>query len=230
MPTALITGANRGIGLELLKQYAEVGWTVIGTVRDPARAEAATALAATHESVSLHVLDVTDTAAVMALAEQLAGTAIDLLVLNAGVMGDRSMRLGELDADDFLRVLEVNVVAPAMCAQAFAGHVAASERRTMVGIGSFLGSVASNSDGGLYSYRASKSGIHAVMRSLSVDLRDKGVIALPMHPGWVQTDMGGPDATISTQQCVAGMRKVIDGLTAQDSGRLLTYSGEELPW
>ena len=225
MSTVLITGVNRGIGLELLKQYAAAGWTVIGTVRD-----LASELAGSHDAVSLHVLDVTDTAAVNALAEQLAGTAIDVLILNAGVMGDRSVNLGGLDAGDFLRVLEVNVVAPVMCAQAFVSHVAASERRIMVGIGSFLGSVASNTDGGLYSYRASKSGIHAVMRSLSVDLRDQGVIALPMHPGWVQTDMGGPDATITTEQCVTGMRKVIDELTPQDSGRLLTYSGEELPW
>lgn len=230
MPTVMITGANRGIGLEMLRQYSEAGWEVLGTCRDPAGAEAAQAIADSNPGVTLHPLDVTDSAAVDALAGQLAGIAIDVLILNAGVMSPASNTLGKLDAADFLRVLEVNVVAPAICAQAFRSHVAASERRTLVGIGSFLGSIGSNSDGGLYSYRSSKAGIHAVMRSLSIDLRENGVTAIAMHPGWVQTDMGGPDAAISAQESVAGMRRVIDGLKPADSGRLLTYAGEELPW
>ncbi|MHA7817986.1 MAG: SDR family oxidoreductase [Pseudohaliea sp.] len=230
MPTAMITGANRGIGLEMLSQYAARGWKVIGTCRDLEGAHAARALADSHAGVTLYPLDVTDSAAVDALARQLEGTAIDLLILNAGVMSPGSNTLGKLDAADFLRVLEVNVVAPAICAQAFRGHVAASERRTMVGIGSFLGSIASNDDGGLYSYRSSKAGVHAVMRSLSIDLRGEGVTAIAMHPGWVQTDMGGAEAAISAQESVAGMLSVIDGLKPGDSGRLLTYAGEELPW
>lgn len=230
MPTVMITGANRGIGLELLRQYSEAGWEVLGTCRDLAGAEAARSIAEGNPRVTLHELDVTDSAAVDALAGQLTGTAIDVLILNAGVMSPGSNTLGKLDAADFLRVLEVNVVAPAICAQALRTHVAASERRTLVGIGSFLGSIGSNSDGGLYSYRSSKAGIHAVMRSLSIDLREEGVTAIAMHPGWVQTDMGGTDAAISTRESVAGMRRVIDGLTPGDSGRLLTYAGEELPW
>jgi len=230
MPTAMITGANRGIGLEMLRQYSEAGWRVVGTCRDVAGAEAARAIADSNPAVTLYPLDVTDSAAVEALAEQLEGTAIDVLILNAGVMSPASNTLGKLDAADFLRVLEVNVVAPAICAQAFRDHVAASNRKTLVGIGSFLGSIASNDDGGLYSYRSSKAGIHAVMRSLGVDLREQGITAIAMHPGWVQTDMGGADATISAQASVAGMRRVIDGLTPGDSGRLLTYAGEELPW
>ncbi len=230
MPTAMITGANRGIGLEMLHQYSEAGWQVLGTCRDVAGAEAARAIADDNPAVTLYPLDVTDSAAVAALADQLEGSAIDVLILNAGVMSPASNTLGKLDAADFLRVLEVNVVAPAICAQAFRSHVAASERRTLVGIGSFLGSIASNDDGGLYSYRSSKAGIHAVMRSLSVDLREQGVTAIAVHPGWVQTDMGGADATISAQESVAGIRRVIDGLKPGDSGRLLTYAGEVLPW
>jgi len=121
MATVLITGANRGIGLEFLRQYAAQGWEVIGTCRDPARAGEARELCDGNERITLHALDVTDSSAVEALAEQLSGTPIDLLILNAGVMGDASMRMGELDAEDFRRVLDVNVVAPAICVQAFLG-------------------------------------------------------------------------------------------------------------
>lgn len=230
MPTAMITGVNRGIGLELLRQYAENGWRVIGTCRDPATAVEVGELAAAFDGVTLYPLDVTNVVAVQSLAEQLRDLPIDVLILNAGVMSQASMRLGELDAQDFLRVLEVNVVAPAMCLQAFAGHVAASERKIIVGMGSFLGSVGLNTDGGAYSYRASKAALHTIMRSASVDLRDRGVTTMIMHPGWVKTDMGGPDAHITTEESVAGIRRVIDGLTAADNGRLLTYAGEELPW
>ena len=230
MPSVLITGANRGIGLELLKQYAGVGWTVIGTCRDLRAADDATAIARAHEHVTLHELEVTDTNAVQALAKALADTPIDVLILNAGVMGETSMNLGDLDAGDFQRVLNVNVVAQALCLQAFAPHVAASEQRVIVGMGSFLGSMGSNRDGGMYSYRASKAGLHAVMVSASHDLRDKGVTSIVMHPGWVQTDMGGPDATITAEASASGIRKVIDGLSPTDSGRLFTYTGDTLPW
>jgi NAD(P)-dependent dehydrogenase (short-subunit alcohol dehydrogenase family) len=230
MPTALITGVNRGLGLEFIKQYGQAGWTVIGTCRDLEAARDARAVAEAHAGVSLYSLDVADATAVEAFARQLAGTAIDVLILNAGVMGHRSLKLGELDAEDFLQVMNVNVVAPMICLQAFRGHVAASERRVVVGMGSFLGSIASNEDGGLYSYRCSKAGIHAAMHSASIDLREQGIIAIAMHPGWVKTDMGGDDALLDSAQSIAGMIRVIDGLGPADSGRLLTYSGEELPW
>lgn len=230
MATVLITGVNRGIGLEFLKQYAAAGWTVIGTCRDLAKAEAANVIAESRDGVTLHSLDVTDVTAVNALAQSLSGTTIDVLILNAGAMSQASATLGKIDAQDFLRILEVNVVSPLMCAQAFTPHVSASDRGVMVGLGSFLGSLTNNTDGSLYSYRASKSGIHAVMRSLSIDLRDAGVLAIPIHPGWVQTDMGGENATISAEASVSGMRAVIEGLTPEKSGRLWTYAGEEMPW
>ena len=230
MGTVMITGVNRGIGLELLRQYANEQWTVIGTCRKLDRAAEARALADEHEGVRLHELEVTDEAAVAALAEQLQGTAIDVLILNAGMMSEASKDLGALEADDFRRVLDVNVVAQAMCLQAFVPHVAASERRIIVGMGSFLGSMGCNDDGGLYSYRASKAGLHAIIASAAHDLRERGVTAIVMHPGWVQTDMGGENATVSTEESARGIRTVIAGLTPADSGRLLTYAGEELPW
>ena len=230
MPTVLITGVNRGLGLEFLTHYATAGWNVIGTCRDPAAAEAASALAAQHDTVSIHPLEVTDSQAVTALAEELRGSAIDVLILNAGTQSSASRILGELDADDFRHILNVNVVAPAICVQAFREHVAASERRVIVGMGSQLGSISDNSGGGFYSYRSSKAGLHAVMRSASCDLREDGVIAIVMHPGWVRTDMGGASAPLTTTESVAGIARVVEGLGPEDSGRFFNYKGQELPW
>ena len=138
MPTVLITGVNRGLGLEFIKQYAAAGWAVIGTCRDPDNASASQAVAASAPNVTLHKLDVSDAEAVSALADTLKDTSIDVLILNAGLMAERT-GLGTFNAEDFLQVLNVNVVAPAMLIQAFAGHVAASERKIIVGMGSTLG-------------------------------------------------------------------------------------------
>ncbi|MDB4476176.1 SDR family oxidoreductase [bacterium] len=229
MPSLLITGVNRGLGLEFITQYVAVGWTVIGTCRDPEGASEAQALAAASPKLSLHKLDVSDFDAVSALAETLKNTPIDVLILNAGMMAERT-GLGTFNAKDFLQVLNVNVVAPAIFIQAFAGHVAASERKIIVGMGSTLGSIAGNTTGGMYSYRSSKAALHAIMRTASVDLKDKGITAIAMHPGWVATDMGGDGADIQSSESISGMMSVIDGLSLSDSGRFLTYAGEELPW
>ncbi|WOJ98230.1 SDR family oxidoreductase [Congregibacter brevis] len=229
MATVLITGVNRGLGLEFVRQYAAAGWTVFGTCRDPDNATEVKELATAAENVTLYKLDVSDAAAIAELADTLRGIAIDVLILNAGVMAERT-GLGTLNAEDFQQVMNINVVAPAMFVQAFADHVATSERRVIVGMGSTLGSIGGNSTGGLYSYRSSKAGLHAIMRTASIDLKEREVIAIAMHPGWVATDMGGSGADIQTEESIAGMVTVIDQLGPEDSGRLLTYKGDELPW
>ncbi|WP_439101649.1 SDR family oxidoreductase [Congregibacter sp.] len=229
MPTVLITGVNRGLGLEFIRQYAAAGWTVLGTCRDPDSAGEARELAAAAPNVTLYKLDVGDAGAIAALADTLRGVAIDVLILNAGIMAERT-GLGTFKAEDFRHVMNINVVAPALFIQAFADHVAASERKIIVGMGSTLGSIAGNNSGGLYSYRSSKAGLHAIMKTASIDLKDRGVIAIAMHPGWVVTDMGGNSADIQTEESIAGMMAVIDTLGPDHSGRLLTYAGEELPW
>lgn len=230
MPTVLITGVNRGLGLEFIKQYSAQGWQVIGTCRDLSAATEATALAASADNLSLHELDVGDAGAISALANQLNGTAIDVLILNAGVMGMKSVVLGAIEAEDFLQVLNINVVSQALQLQAFQPHVAAGERKIIVGMGSIIGSIGGYPDGGLYSYRAAKAGMSAIMKGASLDLKDQGITVITMHPGWVQTDMGGEGAQITPQESITGMRSVIAGLTPADTGRFLTYSGEELPW
>lgn len=229
MPTVLITGVNRGLGLEFIKQYADAGWRVIGTCRDLATATEAKAVAKA-DNVELHQLDIADGAAITALAAQLSGTAVDVLILNAGVMGMQSLMLGQIDAADFQQVLNINVVSQALLLQAFAPHVEAGEHKVIVGMGSIIGSIGGYPDGGLYSYKASKAGLSAVMKAASFDLKAKGITVITMHPGWVITDMGGEGAQITTDVSIAGMREVIAGLTPADTGRFLTYSGEELPW
>ncbi|MEM0952585.1 MAG: SDR family oxidoreductase [Pseudomonadota bacterium] len=230
MPTVMITGVNRGLGLEFIKQYSDAGWNVIGTCRDLGQAVEASALSDASAAVELYPLEVTDLESIRQLADSLSGRSIDVLILNAGVMAKQSQNLGELDPEDFLHAFNVNTVMPALMIEAFKDHVAHSEQKCIVGMSSTLGSIAGNSDGALYSYRASKAALNAVVRSASHDLRAEGITVLAMHPGWVQTDMGGPGALISTEVSIKGMREVIGGATLEQSGSFISYDGSELPW
>jgi len=146
----------------------------------------------------------------------------------AGVMG--SKRFGATDYAEWNRVLAVNLLAPMKMAEAFVEHVASSEQKKIVTLTSVMGSIRDNTSGGYYVYRSSKAAANAVMKSMAVDLKARGIIAVPMHPGWVRTDMGGPSAPVETADSAAGMRKVIESLTLSDSGRFLHFQGKELPW
>jgi NAD(P)-dependent dehydrogenase (short-subunit alcohol dehydrogenase family) len=239
VPTVLITGANRGLGLELARQYAADGWRVIACARRPDQADELQAVAAASGGrVTVHALDVSDHASIDALARELDGTPIDLLLNNAGRMGRESFaarglevqRFGESDYDDWLQTLRVNVLGPMKMAEAFADLVAASGQKKLVTLTSMVGSIGQNTFGGLYAYRSSKSAANAVMKCMAIDLRARGIIALPMHPGWVRTEIGGPRGELDTVTSVTGLRKVIAGLTPADAGRFLQWDGRELPW
>jgi NAD(P)-dependent dehydrogenase (short-subunit alcohol dehydrogenase family) len=240
MPTVLVTGATRGLGLELVRQYAADGWTVLACARSPARA---TALGPLVEGaaglVEVHALDLADHATVEALAARLAGRAIDVLLNAAGTMGRGSFateglafgRFGSSDFDDWEQVLRVNTIGPMKMAEAFVGHVAASQQKKIVALSSIAGSIGANRAGSLYAYRASKAALNVIMRSMALDLgKSHGIVAAPIHPGWVRTDMGGPGADIDAATSVAGVRRVIDGLDAARAGRFWAYDGSELPW
>jgi NAD(P)-dependent dehydrogenase (short-subunit alcohol dehydrogenase family) len=227
MPTVLITGANRGIGLEFARQYAAEGWRVIACARSAA-APALQELAATGQRVSTHALDVGDHAAIDCLAAELSGTPIDVLLNVAGLMG--SKKFGATDYAEWNRVLAVNLLAPMKMAEAFVEHVASSEERKIVTLTSRMGSIGDNTSGGYYVYRSSKAAANAVMKSLSLDLAPRGIIAVPIHPGWVRTDMGGESAPLEAADSVARMRKVIAALTQADNGRFLQQEGRQLPW
>jgi len=226
MPTVLITGAARGLGLDFTKQYAAKGWKVLACARK------ADALKDIEGDIHYHKLEVTDYKAVKALAAKLKGEAIDVLICNAGVGGERgstSQDLGKLEPEAWRHMFEINTLAPLMMAEAFVEHVARSQQKKMIAISSILGSI-KNNNGGRYFYRASKTALNMEWSVLARDVELKGIICVALHPGWVQTDMGGPTATLTIDQSVPGMVKVIDGLKTSDNGRFLQYDGGELPW
>jgi NAD(P)-dependent dehydrogenase (short-subunit alcohol dehydrogenase family) len=225
MPTVLLTGASRGLGLELTRQYARDGWRVIATCRDPRKAEALRGVAG---KVEIHQLDAADFAAVGRLAAELADVAVDVLIANAGIYGPRNMTVDAVDAAGWGELFRVNTMAPLALAGAFRAHVARSGERKAVAITSRLGSIGANDDGGLYAYRSSKAALNAVWRSFALD--NKGLIAAVLHPGWVRTDMGGASAPVLPAESVTGMRRVIAGLTERDSGSFHGFDGEKLPW
>ncbi len=223
MPTLLITGANRGIGLEFVRQYAADGWEVIATCRNPQDATELCAL-----NVEVHALDVSQFDQIVALGERLAGRPVDVLINNAGIHGGEQ-GFGAVDADAWSHVFRVNTMAPLKMAEALVEHVARGQRRVIASISSRMGSI-DDSAGGVYAYRSSKAALNMVNKNLSLDLRDRGIICIVLHPGWVKTAMGGPSAIVSPQQSVGGMRRIIDGATPSHSGRFFSYDGQEVPW
>ena len=225
MPTLLITGANRGIGLALLRSFAADGWRIHACCRQPDKAKT---LKAAEGDIHLHRVDVTDGLRVAGLARELADEAIDVLINNAGIFGPRT-GFAQTDYDDWLKVLAVNTLAPLRLVERFVEHVARSERKLVVNVSSRMGSISQNS-GGAYIYRSSKAALNAVTKGLSADLTGRGITVVAVHPGWVQTDMGGTGADIPVETSATGLRQVIDGLTPKDSGRFLNYDGEEIPW
>ncbi len=227
MPTVLITGASRGLGLEFTRQYAADGWRVIASCRKPANARA---LKAVTGKVTVEKLDVDDAASVRALSRKYAKDAIDVLINNAGIYGPRGMTMTTIDYDAWGQVLRTNTMAPLRVAAVFLRQVARSRKKTIATVTSWMGSIAANEAGGHYVYRSSKAAVNAVMKSLSIDVKGKGVIVAVLHPGWVKTDMGGPDATIEAPESVAGMRAVIAKLKKKDSGRFFNYDGTAMPW
>jgi NAD(P)-dependent dehydrogenase (short-subunit alcohol dehydrogenase family) len=225
MPAVLITGANRGLGLELARQYSAAGWDVHACCREPSRAEELRAL-----PVRVYQLEVRDFPAVGRLAESLAGQPVDLLLANAGVYGPTQVSLGKIDYAAWLDVLAVNVLAPVRLAECFVDHVARSQRKAIVLFSSQMGSMALNTAGRHYLYRTSKAALNAAARSLAIDLHGQGVTVLALHPGWVKTDMGGPDADLEAVDAVRAIRQTLDGISLAHSGKFLNYDGSEMPW
>jgi len=233
VPTVLVTGASRGLGLEFVRQYAYLGWEVHACVRAPEGAQGLQSLAAAQAAggVRIHRLDVTDFAAIDALARELEGLPIDVLINNAGTMGPRGDAFGASDFAAWEGIFRLNAFAPLKMAEAFVGHVGRSAEKKIVSISTIMASMARNGMGGFYAYRASKAALNAIMVSLALDVgRRRGIIAALLHPGWVRTDMGGARAEIEPAASVEGMRRVIAGLTREQGGRFLSYDGSELPW
>jgi NAD(P)-dependent dehydrogenase (short-subunit alcohol dehydrogenase family) len=231
MPTVLVTGANRGLGLEFVRQYADDGWLVYAACRAPKAAKELKELQVRHEN-RIHILqlDVTDAAGVEAAAGHLRGVPIDLLINNAGVGGPPGQRLGSLDYAAWARVLDANTLGPMRVVEAFVDNVAKSQDKRIVTVTSGMGSIGDNTSGGSYAYRSSKAGVNAVMKSLSHDLAPRGITCVVVSPGWVRTDMGGPRGKLAPAESIKALRKVIAGLKPKDSGKFLNYNGRTYPW
>ena len=232
MKTILITGANRGIGLEFSRQYAMAGWYVLACCRHPETADALNNLAAQYsEQMTVYALDVTKHEQIEHLSQTLSNQPIDLLVNNAGIYPtSRSDGFGKTDYEAWASAFRVNTMAPLKMAESFIAHVSKSNLRTIVTITSKMGSVADNQRGGSYVYRSSKAAVNIVVKSLAIDLESAGITAVLLHPGWVRTEMGGPNGLISTEQSVTGMRQVISNLTQADSGKFYAFDGQIVPW
>ena len=222
--TVLITGANRGIGLEYARQFAAKGYTVIGTVRDPADAKELSAVADRVEQ-----LDVADAASVAALAQRLQGVPIDILVNNAGMFDRRDLTVDKVDFTVMEQTLAVNTLGPLRVTQALMPNLRAGKRRTIVNMSSELGSI-ERSSGRWYAYRTSKAALNQITRTMSAELAPEGFICVVLHPGWVRTDMGGAAATYSPQESVAGLVAVIEKLAPADNGRFYDFRGTAIPW
>lgn len=226
MPSVLITGANRGIGLEFVKSFAADGWRVHACSRNVEKSKEVRGLGG---DIVCHKLDVTNGLKVASLARELAEQPIDLLVNNAGIYGPRT-GFGETDYEEWLNVLQVNTLAPLRMVERFAGLLEQSEGKTVVNISSIMGSIGNNSSGGSYIYRSSKAALNMITKTLSNDLAERGFTVVSFHPGWVQTAMGGESADIQPAKAVAGMRKAIAALSTADNGKFFNYDGTPLPW
>ena len=221
MATAIITGANRGLGLEMAKQYSANGWHVIGTAREPEKAAELQAI----DNVKVLQLDAADDASVKSFAEQIGDQPIDLFINNAGSFGP-----SEFDPDAWLDLFNVNVIGPVRLANALKENVAKSADKKMVVLSSQVGSIAENETGSMMYYRTSKAAVNQAWNCLAQQWKDEGLTLAMMHPGWVQTDMGGENADLTPQESVEGMRSFIDGLTHDQNAKFYDYSGREVPW
>jgi NAD(P)-dependent dehydrogenase (short-subunit alcohol dehydrogenase family) len=220
----VVTGANRGIGLELARQCVQLGYTVVGTARDVGEAKELKATGA-----EILQLDVSDAASTAAFAKALEGRPVEILFNNAGVTGGGSS-LAELDLDAAARAIAVNTLGPMRVTKALLPNLKAGSRKTVVTISSALASIGNNERGGYLGYRESKAAVNMFMRSLAAEFRGDGFIAVAMSPGWVRTDMGGSSAPLSPEESVRGILSVVRSLEQKDSGSFISHDGSRLPW
>jgi NAD(P)-dependent dehydrogenase (short-subunit alcohol dehydrogenase family) len=227
METVLITGASRGIGLELTRQFLHSGCNVISTYRTSPSSELSSLSSA--GSLTLFDLEVTDSGSIAELANSLANAGIDILINNAGVIGPDAQALETVELDDWLHTFAVNAISPLLVSRALLGNLKKSSNPRIITISSQMGSLNRNGTG-MYAYRSSKAAVNKVMQVLALELKTLGIIVCPIHPGWVKTDMGGPDADISVSESAAGIVDLVSKLTMKQSGKFFTWQGEEHPW
>src|SRR5215471_15342213 len=229
MGTALVTSANRGIGHEFTRQYAAEGWHVFAACRHPDSAKNLQRLAVS-KPVDILEMDVTNSESIKLAAAIVAGKPIDILINTAGITGAPNQTAGNMDYETWAEVLNINTMGPLRVAEQFVENVARSTRKLIVTITSGMGSLADNTSGGSIAYRSSKAAVNMVMRSAAIDLAPRGIACVLVSPGWVKTDMGGPNASITPADSVAALRRTIGGLRPAQSGKFFHYDGREYAW
>ena len=231
MKNVLITGANRGLGLEFVRQYLESGRKVLATCRDFRVAfELLNLKKEFNGRLEILDLDLSSDDSINKLSEVLSDTPIDLFVNNAGIMGVRNLKLGEVSGGSWEKVFRVNTIAPVLLVQNLLENICLGNERKMIFISSRVGSIQENTGGAMYAYRSSKTALNQVVKSFSIDLLDRGVSSIALHPGWVLTDMGGPNALIDVKTSVTGMISVINSIRNSDSGKFFNYDGSIIKW
>ena len=236
MPTVFVTGANRGLGFEHVKQYAEKNWEVIACSRNPEQSNELSLLRDQYpDNLIIEKLDVTNFEEITALSEKYKDKPIDILINNAGTLGPKGVpeamgyqNIGHMDYEIWRDILEVNLLAPFKVATAFHDQVAMSSKKLLIMMSSDLGSVEQNNFGGLYSYRASKAGLNILSKGMSIDWKDITVIALA--PGWCKTFLGGVEADVEPDVSVTEQQKMFESIEPSDSGKFLDRFGKEVPW
>jgi NAD(P)-dependent dehydrogenase (short-subunit alcohol dehydrogenase family) len=230
MSSVLITGSNRGLGLEWARQFAVEGWRVFATCRHPAEASTLAKLAERYSTLTIHRLDVAVPEDLRALFWELEEEPIDILLNNAGIYIEKdSAEFGSLCYHDWARTLEVNTMGAMRVSEYFVENVARSEKRLIIAVSSHMGSIADIESPGNYYYRSSKAALNAAMQGLAAVLRSRGIGVLILHPGGVKTRMG-PRGGISAEDSVRGMRRIVDRFTLDETGRFVKYDGTPLPW
>ncbi|MFP2929741.1 SDR family oxidoreductase [Pyxidicoccus sp. 3LG] len=226
----VITGASRGIGLEFVQQLLRRGDTVEAGVRSPEGARRLEPLAReSGNRLRIHALDVESDASIRSFAADVCASPVDVLINNAGVPG-LWCALADVDYADMARTFAINAMGPLRVTSALLPALRRGAARKVAHVSSNMGSVANNTEGGAYAYRMSKTALNMGVRTLANDLRAEGFVTVALHPGWVQTDMGGPQAPLPAQDSVRGLLRIIDGMGPEHSGRFLDYQGAELPW
>jgi len=227
----LITGANRGIGLEMVKYAMQQGWRVFACCRNPHTADNLFNIAKlSNGQISVHIADMLELATLQALSYELRNDPIDILINNAGIYGSDNNKFGAVDVNGWLQAFQVNSIAPLKMVEAFAEQLLMGERKLVACMSSKMGSMADNGFGNSYIYRSSKAALNAVVKSLSIDLKSQGIITVALHPGWVKTDMGGPDAEITARESVELLFSNLMLLRIEDSGRFIDIDGSDIPW
>jgi NAD(P)-dependent dehydrogenase (short-subunit alcohol dehydrogenase family) len=229
MPSIMITSANRGLGLEFVRQYAADGWRIFAACRNPDAANDLHKLARTG-SITVFPMDVTDLSSVRQAAAGLNDESIDVLLNSAGIIGKPGQRTGHIDYESWEQVLNVNTMGPLRVTEAFVEHVARSDRKLVVTITSGLGSLTDNTSGGSIPYRSSKAAVNMAMRSAAIDLAPRGIACVLVNPGWVKTDMGGPGAPLKPSESVAALKRLIATFGLAHSGKFFHYDGREYAW